>query len=88
MTMAEHEEAKTCYNPKTTCPHCNYVMEQQVAPLRFKLLGGEAAWGPSAANPDAYGISEGEMNSNLDMEKRIEDVTCEMTARDKRTREV
>lgn len=80
MSMAEHEQSKGYLNAKTVCS-CGYAMVQQVAKLRFKLEG--QGWGPSDTNPDAYGITSWEMNSNLDMEKRIEDGAYEMQAKDK-----
>ena len=82
MSMAEHEESKSFFNQKTACPHCNYVMEQQVAPLRFKL-NGQGWFGEYDSCPDAYGITEMEMRRNLDMEKRIEGEATEMQEKDK-----
>jgi len=60
---------------------CRNLMTQEVAKLRFKLEGG--GW----ANQE-YGITQQEMNSNLDLEKKIENEAYLMQGKDKNIKEL
>ncbi len=76
MSLSEHSEQKD----KMTCQECHSKLTQVVAPLRFKLQGG--GW----FNQE-YGITQQEMNSNLDLEKKIENEAYNMQAKDQNKKE-
>lgn len=76
MSMSEHSEQKE----SLTCQECHNKLTQVVAPLRFKLTGG--GW----FNQE-YGITQQEMNANLDQEKKVEDLANNYTIKDKAIKE-
>lgn len=63
MSITEHEEKKN----NIFCKICNSKMIQCVNKLNFRLVGN--GW-----FDQGYGITQQEMNVNLDDEKRLEEV--------------
>jgi putative FmdB family regulatory protein len=84
LTMSEHEIIKN----SMCCPSCEASMTQVVAPLRFKLKGEGWFGNDSAAVASAYGVTQTELNKNLEHEKRVEDYVNTMTARDENRQEL
>lgn len=70
MTFSEHTTKKN----KIKCPNCNKKATQAITKVNFKLLG-EGWFGPSSdANEHPYAITQRELNSNLDLENKVEDI--------------
>ena len=67
----------------TTKVHCNCggEMFQMVAPLRFTLSG--QGWFGKEGTGTGYEITQRELNKNLDLEKKVEDVAKEHMRKDK-----
>lgn len=84
LSFAEH----TAMKGKIVCPDCGEIATQMVAPLNFKLAG-EGWFGSNAdAVASPYGITQTEINKNLEGEKRVEDYANTMSARDENRKEI
>ncbi|SPF53531.1 hypothetical protein SBF1_6750002 [Candidatus Desulfosporosinus infrequens] len=70
LTFDEHSKQKN----SIVCQKCGSLMYQVVAPLRFTLKG-EGWFGKSSdAIGHPYAITQRELNKNLDLENKIEDI--------------
>lgn len=82
MTFKEHDEVNV------VCPECGQKAIQTVTKLNFRLAG-EGWFGSSAdANPSPYGLTQTELNKNLEHEKRVEDFANTMAAKDENIMEI
>jgi predicted nucleic acid-binding Zn ribbon protein len=77
MSFAEHDRFK---KEGMDCP-CGGKFIQTVAPLHFKLKGWGWYASESTQGVDPYGISDREIEANLDFERRAEDNLYEMNAK-------
>lgn len=69
-TMKEHEILKNHVH----CEKCGSKARQTVQPLNFRLQG-EGWFGNNAdAVASPYGLTQRELDKNLDVEKKVEDV--------------
>ena len=81
MTFEQHSRLKN----SLLCPVCGGAVVQQVEKLPFQLKG--SGWFSSGSSVTenvgtGYETSQLELNKNLEMEKRIEDVAHEMQEKD------
>lgn len=84
MSFEQHSRLKD----SLLCPECGNKVVQQVEKLPFQLKGsGWFGQGSSVTENvgTGYHLSQTELNKNLEMEKRIEDVANNMQEKDKQS---
>lgn len=84
VSMSEHEIIKN----NMVCEKCGNKMTQTITPLNFRLKGEGWFGNNSEAVASPYGITQMEINKNLDYEKRVEDYANTMGLRDENIKEI